>query len=175
MAPATTHLTVDEYDRRYGHQSGWEYWFGEARRKPVPTYLHGILQILLGDLLRLAGYVASVESELRNVPDWHPRPYVAGVLGEVEGKYPAKPIDVAFEVLSDDDDIVTKCRHYSRIEVPQVFVFDAEAKTIARWNGEALMPVVDVELANGVIITGATIWSQLENRRRQQPPDSGII
>ena len=175
MTPTTTHLTVDEYDRLYGHESGWEYWFGEARRKPVPTYLHGILQILLGDLLRLAGYVASSEAELRNVPDWHPRPDVSGVLGEVEGKYPTKPIDVAFEVLSDDDDIMTKCGHYSRIEIPQVFVFDAEAKTIARWNGQALVPVADVELANGITITGATIWSQLEKRRRQQPPDSRII
>ncbi len=175
MAPTTRQLTVDEYDRRYGHESGWEYWFGEARRKPVPTYLHGILAGLLLDLLRRAGYVASVEAELRNVPDWHPRPDVAGVLGEVEGKYPIKPIDVAFEVLSDDDDIVTKCRNYSRIEIPQVFVFDAEAKTIARWNSQALVPVTDVVLANGVTITGATIWSRLEERRRQQPPDSRMI
>ena len=54
MAPTATHLTVDEYDRLYGHESGWEYWFGEARRKPAPTYLHGILAGLLLDLLRRA-------------------------------------------------------------------------------------------------------------------------
>jgi hypothetical protein len=55
MAPSATSLTLDEYDRVYGSEAGWEYWFGEARPKPVPTHLHGLLQILLGELLRMAG------------------------------------------------------------------------------------------------------------------------
>jgi hypothetical protein len=35
----------------YAHENGWEYWFGEAVRKPVPTWLHAILQGLLAELL----------------------------------------------------------------------------------------------------------------------------
>lgn len=175
MVPASTHLTVTEYDRVYGHESGWEYWFGEARRKPVPTHLHGLLQILLAELLRFAGYISSVETELRTVSEWRPRPDVCGLLEEVEGRYPTKPVEVAFEVLSEDEDILTKCHHYSQIGIPQIFAFEPEAGTILRWDGEKLTPVVNVELANGVTITGATVWSQLERRRHREPPKSITI
>ena len=175
MTPTATHLTVDEYYRVYGHESGWEYWFGEARRKPMPTHLHGVLAGLLFDLLHLAGYVTAVEAELRNDPNWRPRPDVYGVLGEIPGKYATRPVDVVFEVLSDDDDIACKCQHYTRIGIPQVFVFDPEAKRILKWDGHNLLPVMNVELANGVTITGATIWSQLEKKQRQDPPASKFI
>ena len=47
MARTASSLSLEEYDLIYGHESGWEYWFGEARRKPVPTYLHGLLSLLL--------------------------------------------------------------------------------------------------------------------------------
>lgn len=175
MALVATQLTVGEFDRIYGHEAGWEYWFGEARRKPVPTFLHGVLQIVLAELLRLAGYISTVESDIHSDPDWRPRPDVYGVLHEIEGTYATKPVDVVVEVLSEGDDIVTKCQHYSQIEIPQVFVLSPEARTIARWDGQALLPVLDVELANGVTITGKTIWAQLEKRRRVQPPASKII
>ena len=109
MAPnastCATSPTVNEYDATYGSEAGWEYWLGEARHKPAPTKFHGILQILLADLLRLAGYISTVEAELRNVRDWHPRPDVYGVLEEFEGAYPSRPVDVVFEVVSDQEDM----------------------------------------------------------------------
>ena len=131
MKPTTsTQLTVEEYDRLYGSEIGWEYWFGEARRKPVPTYLHGILSFLLAELLRQAGYFVSGESDLKIASDWQPRPDVYGVLEEIEGKYVTKPVDVVFEELSKDDDTLTKCQHYTRIGIPQVFLFDPDEETI---------------------------------------------
>ena len=176
MAPAaTTSLTVPEYDALYGNQPGWEYWFGEAKRKPVPTYLHGLLQILLGELLNRAGYIASVESDMKIAPDWHPRPDVVGVL-QITGKYVTGPEDVVvFEVLSEGDPIAEKCQHYTEINIQQVFVFDPEAKTITNWDGAKLVPVQDVQLANGVTITGATIWSDFAKRQKQTPPASSVI
>ncbi len=176
MAPsATHHLSIDEYEALYGNESGWEYWFGEARRKPVPTQLHGILQFLLAELLRLAGYVATGASDLHIVDDWRPRPDVYGVLEEFEGSYATKPVDVVFEVLSPGDDILTKCKHYTEIQIPAIFVFDPVAQTIANWDGATLVPVTDVKLANGVTITGATIWSKFAQRQRPQPPVSMTI
>ena len=59
MASAATLLTIDEYHQRYAHENGWEYWFGEAIRKPVPTWLHAILQVLVADLLREGGISAA--------------------------------------------------------------------------------------------------------------------
>jgi Uma2 family endonuclease len=174
---AANRLTLEEFDRIYGSENGWEYWFGEARRKPVPTHLHGILAVLLGELLRRAGYIVSAESDLKIVSDWQPRPDVYGVLHEIEGQYVTKPVDVVFEIRSKDDDVITQCQQYSRIGIPQVFAFDPEAKTIAEWDGKRLVPVVGVKLANGVLITGQTIWTEMELRRRQrqEPPASKVI
>ena len=173
---ANAFLSIDEFDKLYGGEAGWEYWFGEVRRKPVPTKLHGILQFLLCELLRRAGYIVSGETDLKIASDWQPRPDVSGVLEEVKEKYITRPEGkVVFEILSDDKAIVAKCQHYSEIEIEQVFVFDPEAQTIARWSGQDLIPVVDVKLANGVIITGRTIWSEFEKRQRQQPPSSMTI
>ncbi len=139
MPPAGTQLTINEYDALYGGEPGWEYWFGEARRKPVPTKLHGVLE-------------------------------------ESNEKYITQPQGlVVFEVLSEGDDIPTKCRHYSEINIEQVFVFDVDAKTITFWDGEELRPVVDVKLGNGVVITGATIWSEFSRRQQRQSPVSTII
>ena len=176
MAPtATRHLSIAEYEKLYDSEAGWEYWFGEARRKPVPTHLHGLLQLLLGEFLRLAGYVSSVEAELRQTAEWRPRPDVYGVLEQIEGRYATRPVDVIFEVLSDEDDIETKCKRYSQSLIPQIFVFDPDAQTITSWDGTKLVPVTDVKLANGVTITGATIWSEFANRQQQQPPSSMTI
>jgi Uma2 family endonuclease len=169
MAPAATHhLSIAEYEKLYDKEAGWEYWFGEARRKPVPTQLHGLLQILLADLLRLAGYISITESDLRIVDDWRPRPDVYGVLGKLEGLYATRPVDVVFEVSSDGDDILTKCKHYTEILIPAIFVFDPDAQTITSWDGTKLVPVTDVKLGNGVTITGATIWREFA--KRLQPP-----
>jgi len=165
---ATHHLSIAEYENLYGSESGWEYWFGEARRKPVPIHIHGILQALLAELLRLAGYVSSVEAEIRVVPDWRPRPDVYGVLEKIDGRYATRPVDVVFEVLSDQTDIETKCQHYSQSLIPQIFVFDPDAQTITSWDGANLVPVTDVKLANGVTITGVTIWREFA--KRLQPP-----
>jgi hypothetical protein len=57
MATAPHYLTVDEFERLYGHENGWEYWFGKAVRKPIPTWAHGILQQLVAELILEAGYV----------------------------------------------------------------------------------------------------------------------
>jgi Uma2 family endonuclease len=178
MAPTTaSHLTLQEYDRLYGHESGWEYWDGEAIRKPVPTFLHGLLSVLLCDLLRQAGYFSSFEVDLHASADWSPRPDACGVLSPVDGRYPTQPVDVVFEVRSEGDQVVAKCRRYRQVGIPQIFVLDAENKTISEWSGDRLVPVVDVALLNGVTITGRTIWSEMARRQneRQEPPASGVI
>lgn len=169
MAPVGSRLTLQEYDRLYGHQSGWEWWSGEAVPKPVLTFLHGLLAALLSDLLRLAGYITSVETDVRLADDWSPRPDVCGVLHSVEGKYP-RSVDVVCEVLSEDEDILTECRHYEATgRVGQIFVFDAEGETVQVWNGSELMRTDDVVLQNGVTITGRRIWREMKARAKEAP------
>jgi Uma2 family endonuclease len=166
--PVTAHLSSADFDRQFGAEAGWEYWFGEARRKPVPTHLHGLLQILLANLLDLAGYIASTEAELRITEDWHPRPDVYGVIEEIEGKYATKPVDVVFEVLSDGEDILSKFAPYSRVGIPCVYVFSPEQRTIEHWDGTSLTQVESVYLPNGAVLSHETIFSTLDRRRRSK-------
>lgn len=182
MAPVTTNLTVEQYRERYANTKGAEFWFGEVRFKSVPTWLHALLQGLLAQLFTQAGYASGSELELRIDPNWEPRPDVAASL-LIEEPYPTKPIDIAAEILSPGDslhDVEEKCLHYARIGIRQIFVLDPERKTIREWAGGVtggLAPVVDIVLGNGVTITGRTLWTELERRRRQplEPPDSKMI
>jgi hypothetical protein len=130
LSALPSRLTREEFDRQYGHEAGWEYWFGKAVRKPVPDWMHGLLQALLCELLYRAGYKAASEVDLRARPDWRPRPDVSAVL-KMEGRYPSQ-LDVAVEILSDDQAsyIRDKCVHYLGIGIPQIFVFDGKLRTI---------------------------------------------
>ena len=97
-APQTL-LTLEEFDARYGSEPGWEYWFGEAVRKPVPTWYHGVLQVVLANLLLEAGYFSGSEIDLKVDPRWQPRPDVL------------------------------KCRLYQRIGIPAIYVADPESES----------------------------------------------
>ena len=161
--PHVVSLSALDYSRLYGSESGWEFWFGEPRRKPMPTPFHGILQLLLGQLLKLAGYRASTETELRIAPDWFPRPDVTGIdkATPVES-YPTRPVDVVFEVLSEGEEATEKCRLYSNVRIPQIFYFDPEQRKIYAWDSGQLVPVENVALANGATIMGEEIWTEFE-------------
>lgn len=175
MARVASPLTIEDYESLYGHESGWEYRAGQAYRKPVPTFLHGLLAVLLGDLLRLAGYVTSVEADVRLTEDWSPRPDVCGVLKIVIGKYP-RSVDVVCEIRSENEDILTKCREYRATgAVGQIFVFDIETRTIQTWKGTDLVPTTDLVLQNGVTITGRRIWREWEERQKSIPPTAMIL
>ena len=172
MSAATTLLMIEQYREQYAGEPGWEYWFGEAVRKPVPTWLHGILQVILSDLLYKAGHYSASELDLRIDPNWEPRPDVAGAL-ELEQPYPTKPIDVAIEILSDDKmgQLFRKCRHYVRIGIPQIFVFDPEARDAWEWSREtdSIERIQELRLGNGSVITLAGVWAELDRRIAKKP------
>ena len=87
VATGTQLLTLEEFDRLYAHQdTAYEYWFGEAVQKGMPTWLHGLLQLILGDLFYKLGYAAASEIDLRTDPNWQPRPDVTAAL-KIEQPY----------------------------------------------------------------------------------------
>jgi Uma2 family endonuclease len=165
MATAPQHLTIEDFERLYGNENGWEYWFGKAVQKPMPTWAHAILQQLIAELIRQAGYVTGPEVDLRARPDWRPRPDVSCV-GSREGRYP-NTLDIAVEILSDDEGryILEKCRNYEKVGIPQVFVLDPETHTIYEWK-KGLVEVTDLRLANGITVAGETIWAEFEDRMK---------
>lgn len=170
MATGTQSLTLKDFRLRYSEEKpAYEYWFGEAVQKAVGTWLHGVLQIILCELFRQAGYKASPEVELRIDPDWQPKPDVAAAV-QVEGPYPTKPVEIVAEVLSPEDKmarVFEKCRQYERIGIAKVFVFDPEAETAWEWSRELrnLERIEELRLPNGAQIRVQTVWEELRLRK----------
>ncbi len=162
-------LTLREYHARYGSENGYEFWFGKAIRKSVPTWLHSILQALLVEVLTRAGYTAGSELELRIDPDWEPRPDVAAALS-IEQPYPTRPIEIVAEILSPGDimhQVHGKCEHYARLGITQIFVLDPEFKKAWEWdqNRANLESVTELNLDNGsCICLDLDVWPELDRR-----------
>lgn len=176
---AVPRLTLEDFDRQYGHENGWEYWFGEAVRKPVPTWYHGILQVILGELLFRLGYLAASEIDLKIDRNWQPRPDVLAAR-EITGRYPTQPVDLVIEILSDDQMsfLLTKCEHYARIGISSIYVFDPEGRRVWRWNSTLndLEHARDIPLSNGNVLRYDDVWAEFDRRIElgKQPPPSAI-
>ena len=177
MASATQLLTLEEFRCRYAEEKPYyEYWFGEAVQKSVPTWLHALLVKILVNALDRAGYVSGPELELRIDPDWQPKADVAGSL-IIEQPYPTKPIDVVAEVLSPDDRmqrVIEKCRQYVRIGIPAIFVLDPELRYAWEWSRETenLERISIMVLPNGGQIIVADLWKELDIKLKRHQPEN---
>lgn len=170
MATAAHPLTMQEFREQYaGRKPHFEYWFGEAVQKTMPTWLHGVLQAILIECLKRVGYRAGAEVELRIDPDWQPVPDVIAVLRKMEGSYPTEPVDVVIEILSPEDRmarVLEKCRQYARIGTQAVFWIDPESRAAWMWDRKAenLERVRSFDLPNGQTVELADIFSELDKQ-----------
>lgn len=170
MATITQPLTLQQFRTCYADQKPYyEYWFGKAIQKSVPTWLHAVLQKLLCDVLQQAGYKSGPEVELRIDPDWQPKPDVIGATN-IDEEYPTKPVEIVAEVLSPDDkmlQVYEKCRQYERIGIDQIFVFDPKSKMAWIWSRDQsnLERIVELILPNGRRIDVQSIWDELDRRK----------
>jgi Uma2 family endonuclease len=167
--PAASLLTLKEFRTRYaGEKPYYEYWFGEAVQKPVPTWLHTLLVKHLMIALDQAGYVSGSEVELRIDPEWQPKPDVIAA-ARIEDPYPTKPVDVVVEVLSPDDRmerVIEKCGHYVRIGIRAVFVLDPKLRYAWAWDRqvENLERITIMILPNGQQIEIAKLWRSIDQQ-----------
>ncbi len=168
MATGTQLLTLAEFRLRYADEKPYyEYWFGEAIQKAVPTTTHGVLQQILCFFLRTLGYKTGVEVELRIDPSWQPKPDVFASLQPFERPYPTKPVDLVMEVLSPTDAmslVYEKCRNYQRIGFEQIFVLDPELRIGWEWSRETqnLERIDALRLTNGKSIELREVWQELD-------------
>ncbi len=172
MASGLKLLTLEEFRARYaGCKPHFEYWSGEPVQKAMPTWLHGLIQSLMCDLLREAGFKAGVEIELRISEDWEPVPDVIGAT-RIERPYPTKPVEIVVEILSPGDpfsQVMAKCKRYSQIEIGQIFVIDPDKRVGFEWKKRegVLIEVSTLDLSNGTAIHLAELWSRLEIELQQ--------
>jgi len=165
---SSTLLTLEDFHTAYGNEHGYEYWFGEAVRKGLPTTLHGITQFILMLFFRASGYRAASEVELRIDPDWQPRPDVVISSSPLERPYPTRPesLNAVIEVLSEDDSILLlfkKCRNYVRIGIKLIFIVDPESRDAWEWSVETdnIERIQVIRLAGREFPLSA-IWEELD-------------
>ena len=167
MASELQLLTLQEFRARYEScKPHFEYWNGEPVQKATPTWLHGLLQTLLCQLLREAGYKAGVEIELRISADWEPVPDVIGAT-RIEQPYPTKPVEIVVEILSPSDPLgrlLEKCRRYSQIGIGQIFVIDPDKRIGFEWKQQEaeLLEIAALDLPNGRQILLSELWRRLD-------------
>ncbi|HEY6988045.1 MAG TPA: Uma2 family endonuclease [Bryobacteraceae bacterium] len=165
MATVAQKLTVAEFERQYGHEKPYyEFWRGEAVQKSMPTWIHGLLQKIVMNLLGQAGYKAGSEVKLKIDPDFHPLPDVIATRGRIETPYPTKAVEVVVEILSDDDPmwrILTKCRAYQGWGFEQIYVIDPQTRVVFRWTDQRLE---EVNAFASIPVDG--IWLALDEELR---------
>jgi Uma2 family endonuclease len=132
VASAVPFLTLEQFEQIYeGQKPYYEYWFGEAIQKSMPTSLHGVTQGVLFMMLITRGWRASCEVKLKISSFANPLPDVVGDPGPIESPYPTKPFALCVEILSPDDDLtrlIQKCAHYLDWGIETVWIIDPERR-----------------------------------------------
>ncbi len=142
MAAITEKLTVAGFEKQYGHEKPYyEFWHGEAVQKASPTWIHGLLQKIILNLLSEAGYKSGTEVKLKIDPDFHPVPDMIATRRRIEAPYPTEAVEIVIEILSDDDPmsrVLTKCKTYQSWGFEQIYVVDPQNRTVFRWIDQRL-------------------------------------
>ena len=172
MATSTSLLTLSEFQRLYANQDkAYEYWFGEAVPKAMPTLRHGITQQTVSSLLRSFGYFTSVEVDLHIHPDWQPRPDVLVSTRKFEGAYPTRPDGLfVIEILSPDDrwgQVRNKCKNYERLtRIGAIYLLDPDSSEGWYWNTarQDTERIDSLTLPRGDKLELSIIWEQVEQQ-----------
>ena len=161
MATETQKLTFEQFQEQYGHSNrAYEFWDGEARPKSVPTIIHGLLQIIVAELLKKAGFHPASEVDLRIVPHIVPRPDLIATKKLRLEKYPTQGWDVVVEILSDDDSFQNVKEHFQNYQASgfgQAYLVDPSDRSVSEWKDGGFTPVS--RLAG---VPTQEIWAELD-------------
>ena len=173
MAAATQLLTLEEFRRNFaGCDKAYEYWFGEAVPKAMPTTLHGITQGVIFALLDELGYFISLEVELRIHSQWEPRPDVLGSTRPLEEPYPTGGADLfVVEILSPEDrwgKVHEKCGLYGTLAgIDHVYLVDPDSRKAWTWLPEKqdTQRLPDrLHLPDGKELPLAALWERIDRK-----------
>jgi Uma2 family endonuclease len=133
MAAQPLPLSIQEFHKLYdGAKPAYEFWFGKAVQKSMPTILHGIVQLVIAMMLERAGWNSSLEVRLKVSPDAEPVPDVIAVRGKFKGAYPTSAPELCIEILSPGDTLpkaLEKAKRYISWGSQCVWIIDPEKRT----------------------------------------------
>ncbi len=159
---AATPLTYDQFREQYGSDCPYEFWYGEAAPKGMPTWVHGLLQQIVMGLLREHGFIAGSGVELQIDPAARPKPDVLATKTKLApGPHPTEAMDVVIEILSEDDAYVKvqeKCRSYQAWGFRHICLVVSNDRSVLEWRDGASVP--------GKRVCRHFVPSNLESARR---------
>jgi Uma2 family endonuclease len=169
---STTLVPLEEFIANVvGKYERTEYVDGVLIEKPVPDFLHGMLQAWLTYLLLTRyrhEYFAASEVHSRVSPRQVRIPDIAvqrrGV--GVDEIYPETPYILTIEILSPEDKLgaaLAKCEVYHEWGVPYCWVLDPEKRHAWVYNkGDEPKRVEDVLEAGDIRFTVTEVWAGLD-------------
>lgn len=178
MAAAPDYLSLQQFEQLYGNEKpSFEYWFGEAVQKSMPTLLHGMVQWIVAMLLARRDWSASTEVRLKVSAVAHPVPDLVANRCALVGPYPTSPFDLCVEILSPGDNlrqVFSKAAHYLDWGIETVWVIDPERRKAYHMSGPDPNPIeigIDGTLLAGsgeafVEIPLAEIFSEVDKNRQ---------
>ena len=159
MAAQPEPLSLQAFHELYdGAKPAYEYWFGEAVQKPMPTTLHGIVRFIIATMLERSDWNTSLEVRLEIVPEAEPVPDVIAVRGKFQGAYPAAAPELCIEILSPGDTLpktLEKAKRYIAWGSECVWIIDPEKRTAWALSRERTPEPVWISPA-GVLRIGST-------------------
>ncbi len=136
-------LTWEQFEEQYGRcDRSYEFWYGEAIPKGMPTWIHGALQQIVSALLRQAGYFPASEVELRIETGARPKPDIVAAKTKfnLSRRYPVAALDVVIEILSDDDSYLSMqahCRKYREWGFIHIYLVNPVDRLVVEWRDDA--------------------------------------
>jgi Uma2 family endonuclease len=145
MAAAHSFLSLERFESLYRDQKPYfEYWFGEAIQKEMPTTMHGVTQVALSVLLVQRGWKPATEVRLKISALANPVPDLIADAKRLQIPYPTEPFDLCVEILSPGDDLrklFQKAAHYLDWEIGTVWIIDPTQRRAYSMSREAPVPV----------------------------------
>jgi Uma2 family endonuclease len=155
MAAQLSPLSLEEFHSLYdGAKPAYEFWYGSAIRKPMPTVLHGIIQALIIVLLEKAGWNTASEVRLKVRSEAEPVPDVIAIRDQFTSLYPTAAPELCVEILSPSDTLakaLDKAHRYILWGTQSVWIIDPEKRTA--WT---LSPEPEWIAPNGSLRVGET-------------------
>ena len=172
-AVAEAKLSLDAFHARYGQEKPYyEYWDGEAIQKSMPNGIHGLIQMILGQLLFEVGLLTASEVRLKLKSAYEPVPDVIASASASIFPYPTQAFDVAVEILSPSDSfnhLVRKCQKYELWGIGRVVLINPDSREVwAMINGNLERTDFIARLGTK-FVTASDLWAELDRRLAMFP------
>ena len=169
MSAGTTLVSVEEY-LRTNYKPACEYVDGILHPKPMPTWMHGLLQAQLAMLINQGFHDFVAASEV-NVQIRAGKYFVPDIIVQrracIQSPYPTSPVHLCVEILSPDDrmsEVLAKCEEYHAWGVDTTWIVDPETRRAweyQRGQRPAEVPAAGALRADGIAIPLADVMAVL--------------